>query len=107
MQVMNLEESHLAHPNTTWWIKADGCDVVKGLFESHVEHHWAGDVDLNDGALDDQHSKYMEKVALIEKIRSGSTPCLTPSSIQSAQRILSYLNDEVEFINAGITYIYI
>ena len=31
-----------------WWIKADGCDLVKGLFES-TKGEWSGDVDLNSG----------------------------------------------------------
>ena len=33
------------NPDACWWIKGDGVDVVKGLFES-TKGIWSGDVDL-------------------------------------------------------------
>ena len=38
------------NPTARWWIKGDGTDVVKGLWQS-VSGEWASDVDLNDGKL--------------------------------------------------------
>ena len=35
-------------PNTWWWLKGDGCDLVSGLKES-VRLEWSGDVDFNTG----------------------------------------------------------
>ena len=43
-----LDETARLHPNTWWWIKADGVDLVSGLGES-VRGEWSGDVDLNNG----------------------------------------------------------
>ena len=30
-QTAILDEAHKVHPNSQWWIKADGCDLVSGL----------------------------------------------------------------------------
>ena len=43
--------------NCRCWIKGDGTDVVKGLWES-VNREWAGDVDLNDGRLREQYQQH-------------------------------------------------
>ena len=48
-----------SNPNAWWWLKADGCDLVKGLKES-VKLQWSGDVDLNDGCLQKQYDEYKE-----------------------------------------------
>ena len=41
---------HKANPGGRWVIKADGCDIHKGVRES-VKHKWLGDVDLVDRKL--------------------------------------------------------
>ena len=38
------------YPDVYWWLKGDGTDVVKGLWQS-MSGEWAGDVDINDGKL--------------------------------------------------------
>lgn len=45
-----LDNAVKSDPDGWWWIKADGVDVVKGLGES-TRGLWWGDVDLNDGKL--------------------------------------------------------
>ena len=45
----------------------DGVDVVSGLGES-VKLQWSGDVDLNDGKLDEMHSAYSTRLQFIESI---------------------------------------
>ena len=45
-----LRDAKRSHPQAAFWIKADACDVLPGIQES-VNHEWAGDVDLNDGAV--------------------------------------------------------
>jgi len=50
LKIAVIERAATLSPNTWWWIKGDGVDVVKGLWES-VKGQWAGDVDLNDGEL--------------------------------------------------------
>jgi hypothetical protein len=43
--VETLKKAKEANPQERWWIKADGCDIQKGLKES-VRGTWAGDEDL-------------------------------------------------------------
>lgn len=43
------------HPDSWWWVKADGVDLVPGLGES-MRREWSGDVDLNDGSLQEQYN---------------------------------------------------
>ena len=45
-------------PNATWWIKADGCDVIASLEES-MDLAWNGDVDLGDGECQQLHNQYL------------------------------------------------
>ena len=47
-----LDEAAKLHPDTWWWVKADGVDLVCGLGES-MRGIWSahGDVDLADGSL--------------------------------------------------------
>ena len=42
-------------------VKGDGTDVVNGLWQS-VTGEWAGDVDLNDGKLQQQYHIYKEEI---------------------------------------------
>ena len=50
-----------------WWIKADGVDVVKGLCES--TRSWWGDVDLNDGKLQQLQLEMAMRLGFISQIR--------------------------------------
>ena len=50
VQVEAIRDAKKFHPEAAFWIKADACDVLPGIQES-VNHKWAGDVDLNDGAV--------------------------------------------------------
>ena len=52
-----LEELVSLSPNARWWIKGDGTDVVKGLWQS-ANGEWSGDVDLNDGKLHQQFATF-------------------------------------------------
>ena len=45
-----LKHAKKSSPDGRWWIKADGCDVRKGLRES-IRGTWSGDEDLGDGSL--------------------------------------------------------
>ena len=47
--------------NSRWWIKGDGTDVSKGLWES-VSGEWAGDVDLNDGKLQQAYEQHQDRI---------------------------------------------
>jgi len=54
-----LDEAARAHPNTWWWIKADGADVLSGLGES-VKGEWSGD--LNDGSTQQLYTNYRKQI---------------------------------------------
>ena len=43
VQTIALDEAAQAHPESWWWLKTDGCDIVKGLKES-TKLQWSGDV---------------------------------------------------------------
>jgi len=40
-----LDEAAKLNHDTWWWLKVDGCDLIKGLKES-TKLMWSGDVDL-------------------------------------------------------------
>ena len=61
-----LDELAQSNPDVWWWLKADGCDITKGLKES-VKLKWSGDVDLNDGKLQEQYEQYKKRLELAEK----------------------------------------
>ena len=64
LKVSVLDEAAKAHPNTWWWIKADGADLVSGLCES-VKGIWSGDVDLADGGLQKSFADHQERIVSI------------------------------------------
>ena len=55
--IKKIKESNT---NGRWWIKADACDLRKGLRES-MRHEWAGDSDLGDGKLQALYQDYMAR----------------------------------------------
>lgn len=65
-----LDQAASIHPHSWWWVKADGVDVVPGLGES-MRMEWSGDVDLNDGKLQQQYSSYIEQLDFIRKLSLG------------------------------------
>ena len=72
LQVSVLDESACVHPNTWWWIKADGTDLVSGLGES-VAGVWNVDVDLADNALIKAWEAREERIDFISQIRGQQT----------------------------------
>ena len=70
-----LDAAASAHPNSWFWVKADGVDVVAGLGES-LRLQWSGDVDLNDGELSKQYQLYRSRLAFVGALTSTSTRLL-------------------------------
>lgn len=62
-----LDEAIKSEPDSWWWIKADGVDLLKGLSES-TSGVWSGDVDLNDGNLQKLYSSLQERMKFISSI---------------------------------------
>ena len=69
-QTHMLDEAAKNHPDSWWWIKADGCDLIGGLSES-TRGVWSGDVNLNDGVLEQQLKVYQERLSRINDIKPG------------------------------------
>lgn len=65
-----LQEAKVADPHARWWIKGDGVDVVKGLWES-TRGQWSGDVDLGDGQLQSLYQRYQERLGRAKELGLG------------------------------------
>jgi cell division protein ZapA (FtsZ GTPase activity inhibitor) len=65
-----MKEAFNSDPDVWWWVKGGGADVVKGVGES-VRGIWSGDVDLNDGALDDLFLEYQKVLGETAQIGLG------------------------------------
>ena len=50
LQVVTLDKALAIHPDTRWWVKADGCDLVNGL-EQSVKLELNGDADYGTSAV--------------------------------------------------------
>ena len=66
-QISVLDEAARVHPDTWWWIKADGVDLVSGLGES-VRGVWSGDVDLADGSLKKAYDAHQTRLMFVKRI---------------------------------------
>ena len=97
-QIATIEEAHRVHPSASWWVKADGCDIVSGLEES-VRLEWNGDVDMGTGELQVMYQDYMGR---LERIRS-----MRDRGIQDSLRVLLHekvdLTEDLDYISQGKT----
>ncbi|XP_065893260.1 uncharacterized protein [Dysidea avara] len=102
IQTKVLDKLAKMYPDVRWWLKGDGTDVVKGLWKSTLGE-WARDVDLNDGNLQQQYTKYkcrMEEVKglgigkSIEEIRS-----ILSQEVAAIRIDLSFISNELQNIN--------
>ena len=88
-----LDEAAKSNPGAWWWLKADGCDINKGLKET-TKLQWSGDVDLGDGALQKQYQSY--KLCL-QKVNE-----LSASAADGLRAVLSSVSEDLEFIQTGM-----
>lgn len=86
--------------SATWWIKGDGCDVVKGLGES-VRLEWSGDVDLNDGKVLALYKQYRECLDFISKIGLKERRAMTTLQ-QDLVAARTAVTADLAFISTGI-----
>ena len=61
-----LETAHKQSPNKSWWIKADALDFGKAGIRTSMKNEWSGDVDMGDGKLDKEHTKYVNRLQEID-----------------------------------------
>lgn len=96
-QMSVLDEAGRVHPNSWWWIKADGCDIVSGLSES-VSGEWSGDVNLNEGVLDTLYKEYKERLEWVMSIglRNGKD-----NLEEDLDLIWHQITDDIKFIGTS------
>ena len=86
------------NPTARWWIKGDGTDVVKGLWQS-VVGEWSGDVDLNDGKLQHQYAEFQATLTWIDKIGLDTSDIsLIRKDLEKA---LATISSDIDFISTS------
>ena len=93
---------------TSWWIKGDAVDLVEGLGES-MRGEWSGDVDLNDGQLQQLFQQYQSHMEFIKTI--GLNDRRDHSCIISDLLLeIESLKNDVEFLSQsmfGLLYVHV
>ena len=93
-----LKKLHSVNPTAKWWIKGDGTDVVKGLWQS-VSGEWGGDVDLNDGKLQHLHTEFQDAITWINSI--GLHNSGVDHVKNDLKKVLTKLTSDLKFISTG------
>jgi hypothetical protein len=99
MQSSVLDEAASVHPNSWWWIKADGCDLMKGLTES-VSGEWSGDINLHPDALEKLFKEYKERLRFLNGLglQDRASSVVSQSDITTVkEQIVS----DIKFITTG------
>lgn len=94
-----LDEAAKTHPNSWWWLKGDGTDLVAGLSES-VKMQWSGDVDLDDNKLQESYEEYMEELDFIHGLGLEDRKSLDVIVLDLVH-IKGNLLRDIEFTQAG------
>lgn len=90
-----LEKAKEANPQGRWWIKADGCDIRKGLRES-MRGTWNVDEDLGDGSLQVLFNEYKARCSFVKK-------CIGTSArlewiFKDINKVANDLHNDLEFL---------
>jgi len=87
------------NPDACWWIKGDGTDVVKGLWHSAIGE-WFGDVDLDDGKLQQQFTEFCQRK---EKVKVIGIMQESVEEIKSELTlVVDTVEDDLQFISSGM-----
>ena len=100
-QLNVLDEAAKSNPGAWWWLKANGCDINKGLKET-TRLQWSGDVDLGDRALQKQFQSYKLHLQMVKKLSARME-----SAAEDLRAVLSSVNEDVEFIQAGMYMLHV
>jgi len=91
-----LDEAAEHNPDAWWWLKADGCDINKGLKESS-KLEWSGDVDLTDGSLQEKYINYKKRLEMAE-----SVGLCEENMVLDLSDVLNNINKDLEFLQTGV-----
>ena len=92
-----LKKASESDPDTWWWIKGDGVDVVKGLKES-IRGEWSGDADQNDGYLNNLYQEYQSRLKATACIGLGDH-CSVELDLNTS---LQEISADLTFIHSGL-----
>ena len=87
-----------SNPAAWWWVKADGVDVVKGLWVS-TRGEWSGDADLNDGNLAAMYGEYKQRLAKASKLGIDDQQQVTETDLNL---VLHDLRSDLDFLHSGM-----
>ena len=86
------------NPNAHWWIKGDGTDVIKGLWQSSTGG-WSGDADLNDRKLNQQFTEFCQRNEKINNIGSQESVEAIKVELMS---VVETVQEDLQFISSGM-----
>ena len=95
-----LDKAKEAHPTASWWIKADGANIVEGLGES-THQKWTGDVDLCDGELQKSYKEYIDRLSFVSGIGLDKRNCKNKIEEDLHSAIIAIKKD-LDFVTAGM-----
>ena len=87
-----------SNPAAWWWVKADGVDVVKGLWVS-TRGEWSGDADLNDGNLAAMYGEYKQRLTKASKLGIDDQQQVTETDLNL---VLDDLRSDLDFLHSGM-----
>ncbi|XP_065893229.1 uncharacterized protein [Dysidea avara] len=96
IQASVLDEAAKSTHDTWWWLKADGCDITKGLKES-TKMLWSGDVDLADGSLQKQYEEYRKRLKTVEMVALSRQ-----SACRELEEVLCDVKKDLQFIHSEL-----
>lgn len=88
-----MKAAQRSNPSGRWWIKADACDVQKGLMES-LKGEWSGDEDLGSKELAKLHNEYRSRCNAIQSFGIHSTTA-------DLDKLRQELTTDVKFLEEG------
>ena len=96
MQLEALRSAKKSNPEGRWWVKADACDIRKGIRQS-MAGKWAGDEDLGDKTLQVLYAEYTRRCKFVKELKFGSKDSLK----EHCETLLSSLHEDSDFLAAG------
>ena len=92
MQV--LQKAKENNCRARWWIKADACDLRKGLRES-MRGIWEGDEDFGDDSVQQMYGEYNSRRAFVKSLESGKRK---ESFGEDLKKVKDELCTDIEFL---------